>query len=80
MQFFQVIIGRYLVELIGASIRFSFNYLKSKITGSEYLKFSEYWNKKKGGLYEKLETETANRIAGGLFLFAIILIIVTLTV
>ena len=80
MDLFSIIIGRYIVELIGASIRFSINYLITKIKGTNYIKFAEYWHKKKGGIYEKSETETANRIAGGFFLFAIILIIVTFTV
>lgn len=71
MNLIQIIFGRYLVELIGASIRFAFGYLRFKLFGTECIKFENYWNKKKGNRYVKLETETANRIAG-LFFFVIV--------
>ena len=76
MDLLSIIIGRYVIELIGALIRFSINYLIAKIKGTKHIKFEEYWHKKKGGVYEKSETETANRIAGGFFLFSIIIFIV----
>ena len=69
---FDIFFKRYLLELTGASVRFAFSFLKSKIFGGDYIKFEEYWNAKKGNYYNKLETETANRIAGIIF-FAIAL-------
>ena len=80
MEIFQIIFGRYLIELIGAYIRFGFGYLKSKLIGTEYIKFENYWNKKNGNQYEKLETETGNRIAGFFFFAILIGIIIYFTV
>ena len=80
MEIFQIIFGRSLIELIGASIRFSFSYLKFKLLGNEYIKFEKYWNKKEGNKYDKVETETANRIAGFFFFAIFIGIIIYFTV
>ncbi|ADF51641.1 hypothetical protein ZPR_1305 [Zunongwangia profunda SM-A87] len=43
--------------------------------GTKHIKFKKYWNNKRTNTYENLETETANRIAGGLFFAMIILLI-----
>lgn len=67
-----LIFGRYLIELLGASIRFLYGYVKSKLFGEKYIKFENYWSNKKGNSYNKMETETANRIAGFLFILIII--------
>ncbi|MFH4966531.1 hypothetical protein V8G69_16135 [Gaetbulibacter sp. M235] len=80
MDIFQIIFGRYLIELIGASIRFSFGYIKSKLFGTKLIKFENYWHKKKGNQYDKLETETANRIAGFFFFAIFIGIIIYFTI
>ena len=80
MILFEIILGRYFIELIGASIRFSFNLIKSKFFGTKLIKFEEYWNPKKGTYYNKLETETANRIAGFIFLAILLSLIIFFTV
>jgi len=72
MDILQIILGRYFIELIGASIRFSFNYISAQIRRNEYIPFASYWNKKRGDYYQKLETEAGNRIVG--FIFFVLLI------
>jgi len=51
------------------------SYLIAKMKGTKHIKFKKYWNNKRTNTYENLETETANRIAGGLFFAMIILLI-----
>ena len=80
MDILQIIFGRYLIELFGASIRFSFNYIVAQITGKKYLKFASYWNKKSGDSYTKVETETGNRIVGLIFFALLLALIVVFTV
>ena len=80
MEIIQILIGRYLIELTGAGLRTGFHRITSQFSKSTPKKFSDYWNKKKGGKYEKTETETANRIVGGFFFAGIIALIIILTV
>ena len=78
MEIFQIILGRYFIELIGASIRYSINYISAQFTGNDYLPFASYWNMKRGDYYQKLETETGNRIVGLIFLVLLLIIVVRL--
>ena len=79
MDIIQIIIGRFLVELFGASIRYSYCYLASKIQGKEVVPFSKFWSSQ-GDRYKKLETETGNRIAGLIFFVIFFIILVKFTV
>ena len=80
MEIIQILVGRYIIELTGAGLRTGFNRIASPFSKSTPKKFSDYWNHKKGGTYEKMETETANRIVGGFFFAGIIALIIIFTV
>ena len=80
MEIIQILIGRYIVELTGAGLRTGFDRIISLFKKSKPKKVSDYWNHKKGGTYEKMETETANRIVGGSFFAGIIALIIIFTV
>ncbi|GAA4327157.1 hypothetical protein GCM10023115_25030 [Pontixanthobacter gangjinensis] len=74
MDLIGVIIGQYLLEFIGASIRYIFNQFKSILFPIKKLSFSDYWSPN-SDLYQRLETEVGNRIAGGMFLVIVLIII-----
>ncbi|AWX45710.1 hypothetical protein HME9304_02737 [Flagellimonas maritima] len=74
MDIFQIIFGRFVVELIGASIRYVVANIINKIKGKDFKPFSKFWTPD-GSKYKKLETESANRIAA-LFVFVILLVLI----
>ena len=80
MEIVQTLIGRYIIELTRAGLRTGFDWIGSQFNKSTPRKFSHYWNNKKGGTYEKMETATANRIVGGFFFAGIIALIIIFTV
>ena len=80
MEIIQIIVGRYLVEFVGASVRFIAQRIISKLTGKNGVPFRHYWQQKKGGAYENMETETANRIAGIFILFTVFGLLLFFTV
>ncbi len=79
MELFQILVGRYIIELTGAALRTGFNWMGSQFSKSTPKKFSDYKNNKKDGTYEKMETETANRVVGGCFFAGIIGLIMIFT-
>lgn len=79
MDILQIIIGRYLVEFLGAFIRYLYSNLFNKLKEENTIQFSKFWSPK-GDKYKKLETETGNRIAGLIFFVIIFIILVKLTV
>lgn len=74
MDIFQIIFGRFIVELIGASIRFLVVNILNTIKGTKTLSFSKFWTPNSNE-YKKLETETANKIVG-LFFFVLVLVLI----
>ncbi|NVN18050.1 hypothetical protein GUA46_06840 [Muricauda sp. HICW] len=74
MDIFQIIFGRFFVELIGASIRYSLINISNIIREKELKSFSKFWTPD-GSEYKKLETESGNRIAA-LFVFVILLVLI----
>ncbi len=79
MEIIQIIIGRYLVELFGASIRYLLTNFFNKIKGNDLISFSKLWSPK-GDQYKKLETETSNRIAGLIFFVIFFIVLFKFTV
>ncbi len=78
MDLLQIFLGKYFIELLGASIRFFLANLKNKLLRRDFIRFSKFWNNK-GNQFEKMENETNNRIAGGFFLIIVLIIVVKFT-
>lgn len=73
MNFIQIILGRYLLEFLGALIRYIWSNLLNIFSDEEPKSFSEFWSPK-SKKYEKLENEASNRIVGLIF-FIIVLVL-----
>jgi nitric oxide reductase large subunit len=79
MDFIQVILGRYLIELLGASVRYIYENSIILFTNKDFISFSKFWNPKMSK-EKKLENEASNRIAGLIFFVIFFLILVSFLV
>ena len=76
MDILQIILGRYLLELIGASVRYIYISTSSLIGFNEYTTFRKIWSPDK----KKDENSTTNHGVGVIaFGFIIILLIIFMT-
>lgn len=73
MGLFQAIIGSYILNLIGGSLRFVFGTLKRKILNQSKFTYSEYINgPKKSNHYDDFGHTFVNKVIGLFFLVFII--------
>lgn len=74
MDIFQIVFGRFFVELIGAFLRYIFVNFILKVKGDALIPFSKFWTPNESE-YKKLETEAANRIAAIIALIIFLIMI-----
>ncbi len=74
MDFLQIIIGRYLLELLGALIRYIYLNIKELFTDNNYAPFFEIWIPK-GSRNKKDENSSLNHMIGVIFFITIIILL-----
>ena len=75
MNFFQIIIGRYFLEIIGATARYFFLNTLAYIKGSEPESFSNIWAPKIGD-DKRVANGMANHMIGVIIFMTVIVILV----
>ncbi|WP_159683062.1 hypothetical protein [Flavobacterium sp. 9R] len=73
MDFFEIIFGRGILELVGGFIRFFLNKCYSLLTGKPHKSLSFYFKETKD---ETFSNGAGNHVVGTLFVFALALILV----
>lgn len=76
MDFIQIILGRYLLEFLGALIRYIYLNIGSLIKINNYTPFSKIWSPK-GGIGKKNENSGLNHMIGVIFLGIVVVLLVS---
>lgn len=76
--FIQIIFGRYLLELLGASIRYIYLNTISLFKNTNYIPFLKIWSPK-GNVDKQNENSTSNHMIGVIF-FAVLLFLLVIFV
>ena len=79
MDFIEIILGRYLLEFLGASIRYIYLNIGSLIKINNYTPFSKIWSPK-GNIDKKNENSTLNHMIGVIFLGIVVVLLVSFVI
>lgn len=71
MDFIQIIFGRYLLELLGALIRYTYLSIISLFKSSNYIPFLKIWSPKRN-IDKQNENSTLNHMIGVIFLIVVV--------
>ena len=75
MDFIQIILGRYLLEFLGALIRYVYLNIGSLIKINNYTPFSKIWSPK-GNIDKNNENGTLNHMIGVIFFGIVIVLLI----
>lgn len=74
MDFIQIIFGRYLLELLGALIRYTYLNIISLFNSSNYTPFLKIWSPKRH-IDKKNENSISNHMIGVVFLGVVVVLL-----
>lgn len=75
MDFIQIILGRYLLEFLGALIRYTYLNIIGLFKSSNYTPFLKIWSSK-GNIDKQNENSTSNHIIGVVFLGVLVVLFI----
>lgn len=75
MDFIQIIFGRYLLELLGALIRYTYLNIISLFNSSNYTPFLKIWSPKRH-IDKKNENSTLNHMIGIIFFGVLVVVLI----